>query len=493
MKNKRSQELRTETAAADLEDQAFLSDLVEDGGRRTVTSGPQQSSISKVINGGFCIGCGACSVVDPAFEVRQTATGDLRVTTFPADQAKIQQASRVCPFAEAPDEDTHAKRLFPDAPFFEDGIGRYEELFAGFSTWHRSEGGSGGLTRWLLSHLLDSGEIDYLVHVSRKTESDTGEQDLFYYSVHQTSQEYLDQTSTSAYYPVTLQGLFQEIAQRPGRCAVTALPCFARAIRSVIIERPEFEGKVRFISGTICGSLKSRRYAEYLALQMGVPSSDLDRINFRGKSLSRKASEKCVEVWQSGDTGNDPTKVARVQDLDGTKYGHGYFKYKACDYCDDVFAETADISFGDAWVPPFTSDPQGTNVIVVRNPQLSPILKSAAEAGEIQLETLTPERTIATQAGGLRHRRSGLQTRLKLARLFGAWVPRKRVEARWESPSRVIVQIFRVATRRVTNSAWLPIKSPLFRPAVQSVLLSERVISRCQRMAALIMRIALRR
>lgn len=41
--------------------------------------------------------------------------------------------------------------------------------------------------------------------------------------------------------------------------------------------------------------------------------------------------------------------------------------YKACDFCDDVFAETADIALGDAWLPEYVQDGNGTNVVVTRN------------------------------------------------------------------------------------------------------------------------------
>ena len=36
-------------------------------------------------------------------------------------------------------------------------------------------------------------------------------------------------------------------------------------------------------------------------------------------------------------------------------WGAGFFQNPACDWCDDVVAETADIAFGDAWVEPYSS------------------------------------------------------------------------------------------------------------------------------------------
>ncbi|MGJ3627724.1 hypothetical protein AB5I41_13435 [Sphingomonas sp. MMS24-JH45] len=41
-----------------------------------------------------------------------------------------------------------------------------------------------------------------------------------------------------------------------------------------------------------------------------------------------------------------------------------FFQASAGDYRDDVVAETADISFGEAWVEPYASDGRGTNVVV---------------------------------------------------------------------------------------------------------------------------------
>ena len=41
------------------------------------------------------------------------------------------------------------------------------------------------------------------------------------------------------------------------------------------------------------------------------------------------------------------------------------FKYKACDFCDDVFAETADVVVGDAWIPKYLT--QGNSLVVTRS------------------------------------------------------------------------------------------------------------------------------
>src|SRR5699024_8759391 len=96
--------------------------------------------------------------------------------------------------------------------------------------------------------------------------------------------------------------------------------------------------------------------------EQGVEPEQLEAIDFRVKSEER-SDRYSVSV-----TGHDgTTRTAPTTDLTVTDWGMGFFKYTACDYCDDVLAETADISFGDAWLPEFTPDPQGDNIVVARS------------------------------------------------------------------------------------------------------------------------------
>jgi Coenzyme F420 hydrogenase/dehydrogenase, beta subunit C terminus len=88
-------------------------------------------------------------------------------------------------------------------------------------------------------------------------------------------------------------------------------------------------------------------------------------------------------------------------------------------------AETADISFGDAWVEPYSSDGSGTNVIVVRAPSLAAIVADGIAEGRLAFEPVDGQVIERTQAAGLRQRREGLAYRLTWRRL--GLRPRKRV------------------------------------------------------------------
>jgi hypothetical protein len=95
--------------------------------------------------------------------------------------------------------------------------------------------------------------------------------------------------------------------------------------------------------------------------------------------------------------------------------------------------ETADVSFGDAWLPEFISYPYGTNVVVSRNRTIDGIFDAGATAGAITVFEASADKVAASQAGGFRHRREGLAVRLADDIATGLSVPKKRV-----SPTRAV-------------------------------------------------------
>src|SRR3546814_17923778 len=92
-------------------------------------------------------------------------------------------------------------------------------------------------------------------------------------------------------------------------------------------------------------------------------------------------------------------------------WGAGFFQNRACDFCDDVVAETADIAFGDAWVEPYSSDGRGTNVVVVRSSALHAMLREGIDAGRLALQPVAAGFVRETQAAGFRQRREWLAHR----------------------------------------------------------------------------------
>ncbi|MBK8018946.1 MAG: Coenzyme F420 hydrogenase/dehydrogenase, beta subunit C-terminal domain [Betaproteobacteria bacterium] len=112
----------------------------------------------------------------------------------------------------------------------------------------------------------------------------------------------------------------------------------------------------------------------------------------------------------------------------GNNWGHAFFQPRACDFCDDIMAETADIAFGDAWLPQYESIWQGTNLVVVRNRHLQDLLNDGVSQRSIVLEDLSTDAAATSQDGNYRHRWDGLSVRLRDEIRRGGWVPRKRIQ-----------------------------------------------------------------
>lgn len=113
--------------------------------------------------------------------------------------------------------------------------------------------------------------------------------------------------------------------------------------------------------------------------------------------------------------------------LIGSNWGHGLFRYKACDFCDDVLAETADVTIGDAWLPKYVQDSLGTNILITRNSIIQSLIER--HQNELELEEISTKSVYKSQAGGFRNRREGLGYRLYLNDKNKIWRPEKRVAA----------------------------------------------------------------
>ncbi len=396
------------------------------------------SSITNVIEGGYCIGCGACAFVRPdrfqmnmseegmwvAVENAAPALADPFFEPSPvSDIVSDDLGAVICPMSgEAADETAIASGLYPDLPA-DTAIGRYRRNVVGHVTKgdFRAIGGSGGLVTWLLDELMARDEIDGVLHVRPVEREDDGV--LFEYSI-SDSREQIVSAAKSRYYPIETSGVLALLTQNNKRYAFVGVPCFVKAVRLLQISRAIPEDRVRYCIGLVCGHLKSRYFAEYLAWQKGIAPNTLAAIDFRYKLLDKPASQYGFSVRKRG---SDQAEIHPMSSVRGRDWGEGMFKNPACEFCDDVLAECADIAVGDAWLPGYVDDPRGSNVAVIRNDTIDRILLEAQKRAELVLDEVTPEQVAASQDAGLRHRRQGLSHRLARRKEAGRWIPEKRV------------------------------------------------------------------
>lgn len=437
------------------------------------------SLIEAVVEGGYCIGCGACTAVDARITVGANAYGELVARIPEAARGDPLQASRVCPFNPARDETALAAAAFPDAAIDSSLAGRYQRAYKGYSLPYREYGSSGGIGTHVLLHLLQSGQVDHVICVGPSSSG------LATYQVVDSAAQLL-QCATSFYYPITLEEVLQRVRSVPGRYAVTGVPCFHKALRLLKEQEPLLRERIVFQLGLVCGQMKSRHYADYLARRTGMPGdATLQRISFRSKAGTPRADDyNFVADWQrpDGSTGRGVLGAHAI----GFNWGMSYFKPQACDYCDDVYAECADLVIMDAWLPGDVEDARGTSIVLARSAQAAALLDAERDGGRAHLDDCSLAQVIQSQEGGLRHRRQGLRFRLLLDQWRGYWSPGKRVGAGYAGLFMSMEMLFRLALRRRSAEAFLRQRAAgagvaVFARAMKGPELAYKVFSKLRR------------
>jgi coenzyme F420 hydrogenase subunit beta len=380
-----------------------------------------ESLQSTVIKYDFCTGCGVCNAIEPSIEIKPDQFGMLKAFPRKETHESEEKLLKVCPFSSsARDEDEISEDIFGHIKNKNEATGKYIKNYVGHAIEgeYRIKGSSGGGGKWILDQLILLDKVDYVIQVVSAVEA--GE--LFTYQVFKKGDLVIN-GSKSAYYPITLTNSLEFIKSNEGRYAITAIPCFSKALRNLADENIVYKERIKFIIGIICGHLKSPAFAELLGWQVGVKPKLLKEIEFRGKLEGKKANDKGVFAIDI-DNKQSPTKSSK--ELFGGNWGHGFFKYKGCDFCDDVVGETSDVSVGDAWLEDYMEDHLGNNVLVVRNQEILEIIEEGIEKNKLMLTEVSPETVKTSQLGGFRHRREGLSYRLHLHRK--SWLPKKRVK-----------------------------------------------------------------
>ncbi len=213
------------------------------------------------------------------------------------------------------------------------------------------------------------------------------------------------------------------------------------AIRNLQRENDLIAEKIKIIGSLYCGHLKTENYSKYIADDIFYEHGELEGINFRLKAENEKSSNYMTEI----NTTKGNFKKYR-QSIKGTNWGLGLFKYKSCDFCEDVSGDLADFSLGDAWLPKYEDDDLGTNLVIVRSQMILDLLNNAKE--RIFLEELSDQELFDSQAGGYRHKREGIHVRNKLLKKTAgiAVKPRYKLEKDVKL-SRKIIYWYRVFLR----------------------------------------------
>lgn len=389
-----------------------------------------QNVCGVIVAADVCIGCGICAAVCPVhvLEMRFNEYGEFVPVEARSGCLPCPICLQACPFwTQEDDENSLAESAFGGEPGIQHciEIGYYLKSLVGHVSdpSYRLSRSSGGLATWLQQAYLEKGLADFAIGVIPNEDPNR----LFRYAV-LDSVEKVRLSAKSAYYPVEISDVIKHVLEFPGRYMVTGVPCFLKGLRLAMRHNPKLRKRIVCTIGLVCGQAKSKFFAEYLTAMGGGDPANTQRVDFRHKDPAHLAIEYAFG-FEMGGTGGTESKTAFCSpEIRKESWNRSYFKPNACNFCDDVFAEVADIGCMDAWLPEYNRDWQGHSIALVRSAQVFSVIRDGIETGQLAIKEIEIEQAIKSQEGGMTDKRQRLANRLYLhARQDHAYIPQKRV------------------------------------------------------------------
>lgn len=395
----------------------------------------------------LCCGCGVCAAICPRENLFMQL--DQRGQYQPHDKADCPPTCsaciRCCPFATTQINETElAKALFGSQQGiqWQDELGYFDQLWVGHAVVgdFRAAGASGGLASWMLYELLKVHEIDAVICI-RPTNT-VGR--LYEYCTIREPAALLN-SSGSAYYPVELAAVLREIKNTPGRYVITGLPCVCKGVRLAMKRDPRLAERIVYIFGLVCGHTVTAAFTTYLAAKSGLDPNTLTQWKSRIKDPQTPAHNFAFQ----GFDGHRHATLHWLPDV-AEVWSSKILTPQACLQCDDIFAETADVVFMDAWLPAYAKEWRGTSLVLTRRVELGTLLAKGLHAKTLAIKPANPSDILASQKGVVMEKRRTLAQRLSLEIEQGRAVVVKRVTP--ESPSQRLRSLLTYQARLIRQS-----------------------------------------
>lgn len=356
-----------------------------------------------MLNPDICVNSGIQSAIVPELNFELNEFGEWRADL---SNISVQQQSllseTILGSVGAPTVPRIADSLWSSSgDDFDPIIGWYSGLYAGHvqDMDLRMQATSGGITTWILCRLLETGKVDGVIHMRQRP---TGSGPLFEYVISTTVEEVRERAKTR-YYPGVLSEVARQIVAEPTKkYAIVGIPGIIAECRLATLKDPGLREQIPYMVGLLCAHQKTTKYAEALIHRAGFSPEEVVDMDFRKKLPDHKPGTYLTSVSVDKADKRITRLLPQSTSLVGN-WGQGLFKSRQSDFSEDAFNLTADVSLGDAWLPPYTADPNGNNVVIVRNPLIDDLLKSGVSAGVLSLTEMTVKDIERSQPGLIRN------------------------------------------------------------------------------------------
>ncbi len=335
-----------------------------------MTTRTSPETVPEIVSNGLCSGCGLCASIagEGSISMGINLNGNMRpLLTGELDADTNAKILSVCPGVSVTGPGNA-----PGVPVHPTW-GPVTELHR---TWAvdesvRFRAAAGGTLTALGRYLLDTGEVEAVVHVRTSTEVPW----LTEAAVSRTADEMLA-GAQSRYGPAAPLVHVAQLLDSGTRFAVVAKPCDISAIRALGRTDPRVEAQIPYLLTIFCGGIHHAHLPKAMIRHRGVRESEVEVFQYRG------------EGWPG------PT---RVRTKDGVDHDMTYrqtwlepapWRYELqfrCKICPDAIGEVADVSAPDGWVlkdgRPIHEEAPGVNACLVRTERGRELVHRAVEAG----------------------------------------------------------------------------------------------------------------
>ncbi|MDQ6481560.1 Coenzyme F420 hydrogenase/dehydrogenase, beta subunit C-terminal domain [Dyadobacter sp. LHD-138] len=311
-------------------------------------------SIEKVLKNDLCVGCGLCeSVFESKVQIRLDEKGFLRPMQLNSltDQ-ETSQLNTFCPGVtiknDIPKEIGNISH-----PIW----GEYNQIVTGYAEDKkiREQGSSGGVLTALASYLIESGEVDIVLHAGQSTTTPI----LTEYKI-SSSRENAMNNAGSRYAPSATLINLDEILDTFSSIAIIAKPCEIAAVRKYQQLFPEKGKGIKYLLSFFCAGVPSMKGTEASIKSLGADPKNLSSLRYRG--------EGWPGYFKITDKEGKEFKMTYNDSWGNILNRHLQFR---CKICPDGTGEQADIVCADAWeesedgYPSFEQRP-GQSLIMTR-------------------------------------------------------------------------------------------------------------------------------
>ncbi len=330
-------------------------------------------SVAEIVENGLCIGCGLCRAVAAPEQISIVLTPEGRerpLVNTPLSSATLELINAVCPGTriEGAQPASHTSEAEHDLVW-----GAAERLAIGYAgdPHVRFRASTGGVLTALGQFLLNSGRVDFILHVGASREEPMRSKRRLSFD----SAAVLEGAG-SRYGPAAPLLDFTAILERRQPFALIAKPCDIAAVRNLAKLDPRVEQYMKYALTLVCGGASDLTKSEDLLAQFGIREEQLRLFRYRGY----------------GNPG--PT---RLETLDGQSFELNYqamwenedkwMLQSRCKICPDAIGESADLAASDVWPgggP--TGEDEGFNGIIVRTRRGLELYQAALAAGAIKVE-----------------------------------------------------------------------------------------------------------